>query len=93
VAEGRFDLPGIHALLGRSRLGDELAEGLYIRKNEEGRLVGRAKLVRPEFVQSIDEHWSKTALETNALADTGRRVLASMSAPISQRASRDRTAL
>ncbi|MGH8479841.1 MAG: RNA ligase family protein [Gammaproteobacteria bacterium] len=68
LAMGRFDLASIADLLGPSRLGEGPAEGLYVRRDEGDWLVARAKLVRPEFTQSIDEHWTKRSLETNALA-------------------------
>ena len=68
LGTGRFDLPGLESLLAASRLTDGPAEGLYIRRDVGDRLVARAKLVRPEFVQAIDEHWSKRALEPNSLA-------------------------
>ena len=68
LGHGRYDLAAAKALLGRSRLGDDPAEGLYVRHEENGTLVSRAKLVRPEFVQAIDEHWSKRALVQNQLA-------------------------
>lgn len=68
IASGRFDLAGIIALLTMSKLGDVPAEGLYVRGEANGRLVARAKLVRAEFVQAIDEHWSKRQLEPNQLA-------------------------
>ena len=42
-------------------------EGLYLRLEREGRLVFRAKLVRPEFQAGIDEHWSKRPLTENHL--------------------------
>lgn len=67
LGAGRFDLRGLTALLGRSQLSDGPAEGLYIRRDEGDRLVARAKLVRREFVQAIDEHWSRRALQTNTL--------------------------
>lgn len=68
IAAGRFDVAGLHRLLGQSRLGTGPAEGLYIRRDEGERLVGRAKLVRPEFVQKIDAHWSRRQLRLNQLA-------------------------
>lgn len=68
LGSGSFDVAALSALLGKSRLTDGPAEGLYVRRDVEGCLVARAKLVRREFVQAIDEHWSKKALETNALA-------------------------
>ena len=77
VAVGRFDLNGLIRLLGDSKLGPGPAEGLYVRRDEGDRLVARAKLVRAEFVQSIDVHWSRRPLEINQLAsdgDNGKRV-------------------
>jgi len=68
LGSGRFDLAGLRALLGGSRLTDGPAEGLYLRREAAGLLVARAKLVRREFVQAINEHWSKRALQTNVLA-------------------------
>jgi ATP-dependent RNA circularization protein (DNA/RNA ligase family) len=65
LGRGRFDLDGLKKLLGPSMLTDAPAEGLYVRQEESGRLVERAKLVRGEFVQSINEHWSKRRLEAN----------------------------
>lgn len=65
---GKLDLPRLTALLGSSRLTDGPPEGLYVRRDSGDLLLARAKLVRKEFVQAIDEHWSKRALDTNALA-------------------------
>lgn len=42
-------------------------EGLYVRRESEDRLIARAKLVRPDFLQQIDEHWSRRTLRTNQL--------------------------
>jgi len=67
LASGRFDVAGLRALLGSSRLTDGPAEGLYVRRDADRHLMSRAKLVRREFVQAIDEHWSKKALVPNAL--------------------------
>jgi hypothetical protein len=68
LGAGRFDLMGLRALLGPSRLADGPAEGLYVRIDQGERLVARAKIVRPEFLQAIDEHWSRRELKSNALA-------------------------
>ncbi|MCB0534791.1 MAG: RNA ligase family protein [Saprospiraceae bacterium] len=40
-------------------------EGLYLRLETGGHLNQRAKLVRSEFIQSIEEHWSKGRLVKN----------------------------
>ncbi len=65
---GHFTLAELKKLLGRSLLTDGPAEGLYLRREGDDRLLERVKLVRAEFVQAIDEHWSKRALEANRLA-------------------------
>lgn len=68
LARGRFSLAAVTALLGPSRFTDGPAEGLYVRREMDGRLQRRAKVVRAEFIQAIDEHWSRRALESNQLA-------------------------
>lgn len=40
-------------------------EGIVIRRDSEHWNEQRAKLVRAEFVQSIEEHWSRRPLEWN----------------------------
>jgi hypothetical protein len=69
VAPSRFDLAGLTTLLGPSRLTNGPADGIYVRYDTADRLVMRAKLVRPEFVQAIGAHWSRRQLRTNSLAD------------------------
>jgi hypothetical protein len=48
-----------------------IMEGLYLRTESDGRVTGRAKFVRPEFIDKAanDEHWSKQKMEPNVLAD------------------------
>jgi RNA ligase len=72
IGRGRFDLTGLKALLGRSTLTDGPAEGLYVRREQGDHLLLRAKLVRAEFVQNIDVHWSKRQLETNQVLRTAQ---------------------
>ncbi len=67
LARGRFDLQGLKRLIGPSRFGDGPAEGLYVRRDDGKHLIARAKLVRPEFVQAIDQHWSSRALQHNRI--------------------------
>jgi hypothetical protein len=71
LASGRFDLADLVALLGPSKVGTGPGEGLYVRREEGDRLIARAKLVRPEFVQAITTHWSRGPLRTNLLAVAG----------------------
>ena len=67
LGRGRFDVEALKRLLGSSRLAEGPAEGLYVRREAGGRLIQRAKLVRAEFVQAIDQHWSKRPLVVNQL--------------------------
>jgi RNA ligase-like protein len=78
-ALNRSDLEG---LIGSSRFGsqfenpstkqtDNLMEGLYLRTEANGVVTGRAKFVRPEFVEKIKQstHWQHQAMVPNELAD------------------------
>jgi hypothetical protein len=50
---------------------DNLMEGLYLRAEANGAVSGRAKFVRPEFVEKIKQstHWQHQALVPNQLAE------------------------
>lgn len=75
LASGRFSFAEINGYLGTSRYGQTEAEGLYLRYDDGDWLGQRAKLVRSDFIQSIDTHWSRGPLEVNRLAaqqETGR---------------------
>lgn len=72
-ARGVFEARALERLLGESALTDGPAEGIVVRREEAGRLRARGKLVRAEFVQAIEEHWSRRALEPNRLAAWGDR--------------------
>jgi hypothetical protein len=62
--DSAFDIP----TTGRT---DNLMEGLYLRTEAQGQVTGRAKLVRPEFVEKVkqSEHWQHQAMVPNLLAD------------------------
>jgi hypothetical protein len=49
---------------------DTLMEGLYLRTEADGQVTGRAKLVRPEFVEKVkqSEHWQHLPMVPNRLA-------------------------
>jgi RNA ligase len=70
LASGIFDVPKLESLLEatQSRYSRAHAEGLYLRSEKNGWLVARAKLVWPEFVRSIDGHWTSRHVTRNALA-------------------------
>lgn len=50
---------------------DNLMEGLYLRTEADGVVTGRAKFVRPEFVEKIKQsiHWQHQTMVPNELAD------------------------
>lgn len=50
---------------------DARMEGLYLRIEANGQAVGRAKIVRPEFVERVkqSEHWQHQQMIPNQLAD------------------------
>ena len=66
---GRFSLADLISILNSepSRLGARALEGIYIRREGPDWLEARAKLVRPEFLNNIGEHWSSRRLERNEL--------------------------
>lgn len=70
IARGQFTLGQLTDLLlnGRSQFRDGTMEGLIIRSEVEDLSVTRAKLVRPDFSQAIQEHWSSRPLSWNRLA-------------------------
>jgi ATP-dependent RNA circularization protein (DNA/RNA ligase family) len=67
IAHGRFSLGNLKNMLSQSKLGNARAEGLYLRADEDDRLLQRAKLVRESFVQSQEEHWSRSGVMRNGI--------------------------
>lgn len=68
IGPSRFDSQFEHP--GTSRT-DNLMEGLYLKTEADGVVTGRAKFVRPEFVEKIkeSEHWQYQMMAPNLLAD------------------------
>jgi len=68
ISPSRYDSQFENPLTGRT---DNLMEGLYLRTEAEGRVTGRAKFVRVEFVEKVkqSEHWQNQALVQNLLAE------------------------
>ncbi len=64
---GHFTLAKLSKLLSQSQLCDGPAEGLYLRFDQGDWLVQRAKLVRPTFIQSVEQHWSRSGIRANRL--------------------------
>lgn len=65
VATGRFQLEELPLFFSESHYGNNLCEGIYIRWDENGWLKKRAKLVRHDFRQTIEEHWTKKGIRIN----------------------------
>jgi hypothetical protein len=55
----------------QTRRTDNLMEGLYLRTESQGFVTGRAKFVRPEFVEKVKEstHWQHQAMVPNLLRE------------------------
>ncbi len=68
LADGCWSLGEALMLLQESRFGSAPAEGLYLRFDGDDWLEQRAKIVRPDFIQSIEQHWTRRPLQQNRLA-------------------------
>jgi len=59
--------------MGRSRFSStELLEGLYIKREEDGRVTARCKFVRSGFLQTVadsESHWADRPIEPNRLRE------------------------
>ncbi len=51
-----------------SHYGAKQIEGIYLRQDEQGWLTRRAKLVRRDFIQTIEQHWSKKSVIPNSIS-------------------------
>ena len=68
VGPSAYDSEFANPLTGRT---DNLMEGLYLRTEKEEVVSGRAKFVRPEFVEKIKQstHWQQQVMVPNRLAE------------------------
>lgn len=82
IHRGKTTREGLQALIGSSQFDsqfenpithqtDNLMEGLYLRTEGNGVVTGRAKFVRPEFVEKIKQstHWQHQQVVPNELAE------------------------
>jgi hypothetical protein len=82
IHRGRVTAGELQSLIGPSAFdsafdnpttasNDQLMEGLYLRTEAGGHVTGRAKMVRPEFVEKVkqSDHWQHQAMVPNELAD------------------------
>ncbi|MBC6445202.1 MAG: RNA ligase family protein [Alphaproteobacteria bacterium GM202ARS2] len=67
LGRGQYDCDGLSGLMTQSHFGSSQAEGIYLRRDSNEWLEERAKLVHPDFLSSIDEHWSRKPLSRNRL--------------------------
>lgn len=69
VLHGKATVPTLKKLVGdtASRYRAGALEGVVIRRESVDWCEARAKLVRPDFTQTIDTHWRKRALEWNRI--------------------------
>ena len=67
IGPSAFDSVFENPVTGRT---DNLMEGIYVRTEGGGFVTGRAKLVRPEFVEKVkqSEHWQQQKMVPNLLA-------------------------
>lgn len=72
IQRGRFSFSEINNFLSQSKLSNNPAEGLYLRYDKGDWLEQRAKLVRPAFIQSIEQHWSRSNIKANQLKQEQR---------------------
>lgn len=69
IGAGHYPLDALHELLHwiPSAYRDGGCEGIYLRQEDAEWLLARAKLVHPDFVQNIGEHWRSRSLRWNGL--------------------------
>ncbi len=71
VGNGHYRLEALKQMLHKTpstyRVGS--VEGFYLRQEGDDWLMARAKLVHPDFVQSIATHWRSRTLRWNKLHD------------------------
>jgi hypothetical protein len=67
IGTSAYDAEFVHPGKGGT---DNRMEGIYLRTEAEGAVTGRAKMVRPEFVEKIKEstHWQHQQMVPNELA-------------------------
>lgn len=67
--DSRHNLQGLSSEIDelQSRYHPGPPEGVILRKDGSEWCTGRAKLVRPDFTQAIEEHWSSRPIEWNGI--------------------------
>ncbi len=65
AGKGHFRFDELEPFFSASGYGEEPVEGLYLRREDDDWLLDRAKLVRSAFIQSVEEHWSRSEIRRN----------------------------
>lgn len=68
LGSGTFGEAQLNDLIGTSRVGSDVMEGIVVRPSESFCSFQRAKLVRSEFLQQIGQHWTSGVRSVNRLA-------------------------
>jgi hypothetical protein len=68
VKRGSVQLKKLPFLLANSAVGHIPMEGIYLRRDQDGWLQARAKVVSTAFRQQIEEHWTRRPVTPNQLA-------------------------
>jgi hypothetical protein len=68
VTRGHLSTKRLTSLLGSSAAGRTPMEGIYLRREQDGWLQARAKVVSTSFQQQIEEHWTHRPVTPNKLA-------------------------
>lgn len=76
LVRGRLTVTDLVRLLSNrsSQFSESYIEGVIVRNDSGDWCTARAKLVRTEFVQAIDEHWSRGEIHWNQLREYGTRL-------------------
>lgn len=74
IDTGHFTLDDLQGLIRPSSVGHELMEGVVVRTDPSEPVQERAKLVRADFVQQIDQHWMTDQHTMNRLSVGGPQV-------------------
>ncbi len=67
IQRGHFTISELKNLVLQSQLSSHPAEGIYLRFDQGDWLEQRAKLVRPNFIQAIEKHWSRSTIKPQRL--------------------------
>ncbi|TBU69199.1 DNA ligase [Serratia marcescens] len=67
IAKGFYSLDDLPRFIKKSLYSDSIAEGIYVRASNSEKTFFRAKIVRDDFTQNINQHWSSRLITKNKL--------------------------